>query len=269
MTQCALNSAALRPIPVGGRAFGPAVDWHMDRLGMMNAIALRAGCLGLGILCASAGAQDGDGTARVQRDAGNPLRMILEAGKLKPRAKADETDAPSKAGAEAKPVSPKAPPPPQVGVLPGILVPDLAPLSDGIPAALETVAFVPPAPYDPDNYFGVAPPAAGGATIASRSSPAVAQPATVPAQAPRATLQLVDYVAPAIDERTRRKLKTDGEVVLAFTVNPDGSVSDLSVSSASDRALEPAALDAVSKWRYQPIASAQAHGVQLVFKRGE
>ena len=57
--------------------------------------------------------------------------------------------------------------------------------------------------------------------------------------------------------------------MLDFTVNADGSVSNLAVRSASDRALEPAALDAVSRWRYQPIASAQAHGVQLVFKRAE
>ena len=129
--------------------------------------------------------------------------------------------------------------------------------------------YVPPAPYNPDDYFGVAPPIAGGVALAARASLAPAPVAAAPARASRAALQLVDYVAPAIDERTRRRLRADGEVVLAFTVNPDGSVSDLAVRSASDRALEPAALDAVSKWRYQPIASAQAHGVQIVFKRDE
>ena len=60
---------------------------------MMGSIARRASCLGLGMLCAAAGAQDGDGTARVQRDADNPMRMILEAGKLKPRAKPEDPDA--------------------------------------------------------------------------------------------------------------------------------------------------------------------------------
>jgi TonB family protein len=241
----------------------------MEQLRNLNSIALTACGLGLALLCAAAGAQDGDGTARVQRDADNPLRMILEAGKLKPRAKADDSDAAPKAGAEARPAGPKAAPPPQIGTLSDVLVPSLAPLPEGLPAAAETVTYVPPAPYDADNYFGVAPPIAGGAPSAARPPTAVLPPGAAPARASRATLQLVDYVAPAIDERTRRRLRVDGEVVLAFTVNPDGSVSDLAVRSASDRALEPAAIDAVSKWRYQPIASAQAHGVQLVFKRDE
>lgn len=258
----------------------------MGRLGITNSIALRAGCLGLGMFCAAASGQEGEGATRAQRDADNPLRMIIEAGKLKPRAKTEEPDAVPKPSGEGKPAVAKAAPAPSVGTLPDILVPNLVPVSGGLPAAVEAVAFVPPAPYDADNYFGVAPPVAGGGLApASRPSRAATAVPTAPsnaaetpapelapaaaARAPRAALQLVDYVAPAIDDRTRRRLRTDGEVVLDFTVNADGSVSNLAVRSASDRALEPAALDAVSRWRYQPIASAQAHGVQLVFKRAE
>jgi TonB family protein len=258
----------------------------MGRLGVSNSIALRAGCLGLGMLCAAASAQDGEGATRAQRDADNPLRMIIEAGKLRPRVKSDESDAASKPPAEVKQAAAKAVPAPQVGTLPDVLVPNLVPLSAGMPTPLETVVFVPPAPYDADNYFGVAPPAAGGPRMASPPSPSVASlsmaqspavaslsiapaPAIASERPARATLQLVDYVQPAIDDRTRRRLSADAEVVVDFTVNPDGSVSDLAVRSASDRALEQAAILAVSKWRYQPIASAQAHGVQLVFKRGE
>lgn len=242
----------------------------------MKSIALKAGFVGLGMLCTTAAAQEGEGAARAQRDADNPLRMIIEAGKLRPRAKADEPEPAPKPAA-------KTVPPPQVGTLPDVLVPSLVPLSAGVSATVETVAYVPPAPYDPDNYFGVAPPLLRGAAAAARtaSSPAAVAAATAPVgapavspadalpRAPRATLQLVDYVAPAIDDRVRRKLRGDGEVVLDFTVNPDGSVSGVAVRSATDRALEPAALEAVGKWRYLPIAAAQSHGVQLVFKRGE
>ena len=55
-------------------------------------------------------------------------------------------------------------------------------------------------------------------------------------------------------------------MVVRFTVNPDGSVADVAVRSSSDRALDPIALDAVSQWRYKPIAAAQPHAVELVFK---
>ena len=55
-------------------------------------------------------------------------------------------------------------------------------------------------------------------------------------------------------------------MVVNFTVNPDGSVADVAVRSSNDRALDPIAIDAVQQWRYQPIAVAQSHAVQLVFR---
>lgn len=243
----------------------------MRRAGVNDSIALKAWCVALGVSWAAAAfAQEGDGAARAQRDADNPLRMIIEAGKLKSRVKADEPDAAGKPAAEAKAAPPKPAPAPQVATLSGILVPNLVPVSGTLPAAAETVAFVPPpAPYDADNYFGVAPPLPGGAPRAARPAPTESAAPAPAATTARAALKLIDYVAPEIDERTRRKLRADGEVVLDFTVNPDGSVGNLAVRSASDRSLEPAALDAVGKWRYEPIAAAQPHGVQLVFKRGE
>ncbi|HRI18723.1 MAG TPA: TonB family protein, partial [Burkholderiaceae bacterium] len=70
----------------------------------------------------------------------------------------------------------------------------------------------------------------------------------------------------AMPERLRRRFQSDGEVVLDFTVNADGTVSDIAVRSASDKALESVAVDAVRQWRYRPISTAQAHGVHLVFK---
>ncbi|MBK6865410.1 MAG: TonB family protein [Ideonella sp.] len=239
----------------------------------------------LGLAAPAVLAQDGDGATRAERDAANPLRMIIEAGKLKPRQTQAERELAAKPAPDAKAAADKAPvvakvaaasPAPRTGTLDAAAVPALASVAVDAPAALAPVAFErrapPPAePYDPDDYFGVPPPSKSGAVRlaqAGRLALAVAAPAPAPATEPalRQLLQLADYVEPVVPERVRRRLQSDGEVVLAFTVNADGSVADLAVRSASDHALEEVALDAVRQWRYQPIATAQAHGVQLVFK---
>ncbi len=237
----------------------------------------------LGLAAPAVLAQDGDGATRAERDAANPLRMIIEAGKLKPRQTQAERDLAAKPAPDAKAAADKAPvmvkvavasPAPQTGTLDAVAVPTLASVAVDAPAALAPVAFERRAPppaeaYDPDDYFGVPPPSKSGAVRQAQADRlALAVPAPAPAAEPalRQVLQLADYVEPVVPERVRRRLQSDGEVVLAFTVNADGSVADLAVRSASDQALEEIALDAVRQWRYQPIATAQAHGVQLVFK---
>ena len=242
----------------------------------MNSIVRRMGSLALGLQCVVALAQDDDGATRVQRAADNPLRLIIEAGKLKPRTKGDDADAATRPTVEAKAAATPRPAParpaPQVGTLPDVLVPDVAPVDAATPAPVAAIAFVPP-PYNPDDYFGVAPPVKDAAAAPARAAP-VARPASAasaPAvtQAPPRAPQIVGYVAPVLPDRVRRRLQGDGEVVLDFVVNPDGSVSNVAIRSATDKALESAALDAVRQWRYEPIATAQAHGAQLVFKLGE
>lgn len=241
----------------------------------MNSIVRRMGSLALGLQCVVALAQDDDGATRVQRAADNPLRLIIEAGKLKPRTKGDDTDAATRPTVEAKAAATPRPAParpaPQVGSLPDVLVPDLAPVEAATPAPVAAITFE-PAPYNPDDYFGVAPPLKGhaaapaGAASAAPAAPVASAPAEVQ---PRAAPKIVGYVAPVLPDRVRRRLQGDGEVVLDFVVNPDGTVRDVAIRSASDKALETVAIDAVRQWRYEPIATAQAHGAQLVFKLGE
>ena len=290
------------------------------------------------VAAAMAQAQDADALNRAQRDAQNPLRMIIEASKLKPRAKSGEAEpaatkppaekpaarpAPAPAVAAAKvPATPAAPvtsaaatistasgaqaisaapaaapapassdaPVAAASSVPAARAPVEAPVA-AIPSARvpedTTVSATPSAPAAPEP-IAEAPAARASApepvatTTAEPATPAPAPapatvvaavtptPTPVPAPAappPRATLQLVGYVEPELPERVRRRLRADGEVLLAFTVNADGTVADVEVRTTSDRALDPIAIDAVRQWRYQPIGAPQAHAVQLVFKR--
>ena len=60
---------------------------------------------------------------------------------------------------------------------------------------------------------------------------------------------------------------TTGEVVLSFTVNTDGSVSNLSVVSAKPRGVfDRVVRSAVSRWRFQPIDSPQTMTRTFTFK---
>jgi len=68
-----------------------------------------------------------------------------------------------------------------------------------------------------------------------------------------AALTRTRYVAPQFPELARAR-GIDGWVDLEFVVGTDGAVSDVSVVGAQPAGIyEPAALDAVRHWRYQPV----------------
>jgi TonB family protein len=66
---------------------------------------------------------------------------------------------------------------------------------------------------------------------------------------------------PANLMRTLRK----GVVQVAFTVQPDGSVSQAHVVSSSHPRLGPTALETVTQWRFEPVRHAQQAVVDLGF----
>lgn len=65
------------------------------------------------------------------------------------------------------------------------------------------------------------------------------------------------------------RVRGDIEVVVTFTVHPDGSVVNAAVQSSTNRLVNPAVLEAVAQWRYAPIPAAREHAVQLVMRSGE
>ena len=95
---------------------------------------------------------------------------------------------------------------------------------------------------------------------------AVAGPAQVPsAKSSDSTSPpvLVTKVDPEYPEAASRVYRT-GKVVLSFTVQVSGAVTDIEVVQSAGPDLDTAAVQAVSRWRYEPATEggvpAQAHG---------
>lgn len=181
-----------------------------------------------------------DQATRVEREANNPLRMIIEASKIKPKAKPADAARPPERAAPAVPPRPLA-----SASAPAELTRVEVP-SDKVESAVATVE------VDGESARSVAPP-----------SVVVAEP--VPA-APLAPLQIADVVEPLLPRSLLGKLRGEILVVVGFTVRADGSVAEPVIRSTSHPQMDEAVLEAVKQWRYQPIAAPRAHEIQLVLR---
>lgn len=92
-----------------------------------------------------------------------------------------------------------------------------------------------------------------------------AAPVEAPAARPGASSApvLVTKVDPEYPESARRAYRT-GKVVLSFTVQATGAVTDVEVVESAGPELDEAAIRAVSRWHYEPATEAgrpaTAHG---------
>lgn len=77
-------------------------------------------------------------------------------------------------------------------------------------------------------------------------------------------LVLVKQVEPDFPPSVMRRLYK-GSVQVRFEVQPDGTVGQTEVVKTSSVRLNEAALDAVAKWRFQPLKRAQYGVVELAF----
>lgn len=129
-----------------------------------------------------------------------------------------------------------------------------------------------PPPPPVERPTPAAPPPRPVQTQASTPPPA---PAPTPTEAPpqpkpvRAGLpDVVNSVQPVYPRDALRD-GVSGEVTVAFTVNPDGSVSGASVVSSNPRRVfDAAALDAIRKWKFQPPGEAVSGKRTFAFNPG-
>ena len=108
---------------------------------------------------------------------------------------------------------------------------------------------------------GAAPRAAADAAAVTGAAPAAAPSAAAAAAATApetgyvsaSTLKRTRYIAPEYPQ-TAREHGVAGWVDLQFTVNTDGTLSEVSIVGAQPVGVfEPNALDAVRHWRYEPV----------------
>lgn len=108
-------------------------------------------------------------------------------------------------------------------------------------------------------------PPAASAPAAASPAPAAAAPA---AAATASAVRAISTPSPQYPPEALRDGR-QGEVVVEFTVNPDGSVSNPRVVRASPpRVFDRAALNAVRRWRFQPVASATTTRRTIGFNPG-
>jgi TonB family protein len=214
----------------------------------------------------------------VKRQARSPYKVIIESntqrGKpvmsrddgtkpAQPKAPAAQpataivkTDTRVLAAATAAPMSERAASTPPVEMASAGTVAEPEPESASAPTSVPAAV---PAP--------VLETAAAAAATAATAGPEPATLMSAPLAAPRelTPLQLVNRVEPVfpldlIDERLKA-----ANVVVGFTVNPDGEVVNPSVTSTSDSRLNRSVLRAVRAWRYAPIDTPRPHAVRFEF----
>ena len=103
------------------------------------------------------------------------------------------------------------------------------------------------------------------AVTPSATAPAPPPPAVAVAMAVERPLVAILQEEPLLAGPLARERPT-GVVQVGFNVNPNGSTSDVSIVSSSNRKLNSAVINAVTKWVYQPLQAARRVEVAIEFK---
>ncbi|WP_280150418.1 TonB family protein [Piscinibacter sp. XHJ-5] len=195
---------------------------------------------------ASSGASDAAPSERAKRDAEKVFQWIRI-----------HSDKPRKA-VVAVPERP-APAPP---VKRALKAPDSAVAESVLPpppAASATRAAAPAAPP-----VAIPPPPPQASTLAAVAQPVASVPAPAPAIEEDEVLTAVYRTDPEFPGSLMRSLRK-GTVQVSLTVQPDGSVSQPRVVSATHPRLGQTAVATVAQWRFQPLRHAQQAVVDLGF----
>ena len=189
----------------------------------------------------------------VRRQATSPMKIIISS---EPARKA----APAKAEVPVRPKGAR----PAADSAPATAVAATAPLP-APPSAPTTsaVATMEPTVLTPIKDATTTAPEAMPERIA-KALPVLPVP-SAPAVPVEPELRLVSRVDPQLSRALRGSLDGPASVEVAFTVNPDGSVSKASVTSSSHVPLNRPTLAAVSAWRFEPIARAREHRALFSF----
>jgi hypothetical protein len=203
---------------------------------------------------------------RAQRSAANPLRAILQAGKLAPMARTELTVVPQRVAMVTPTPAPSTSAPVPVAAT-------QAPVAASVVAS--AASWVAPTKtlesrFDTATRLSAAAPAEVIALETPVAAVAVTEQLSV--AAPSAALassvitpKLVHRVDPTFPQNLADQASQLRELKINFNIATDGSVSDVVLQSSVPRQLLRYVQAAVSQWRFEPLPAARAHQVQLVF----
>lgn len=249
---------------------------------MRNAVLLAAGTCVAGLASAQA-ADTAERMERARREAANPLRMIIEAGQAKGRARPVEAAPrprpaaePTPAPAAPAPVAPAPAPSPIVERVEALPAPTPAPTPAPPPPTATPAPTVPsatqsdpPVAATPTDAIAPSPAGAASSTMPPTAQAAVAPPlpaAPAPAVVAPVPLRLVNYVAPELTPRVLARLGRTNVVNALLRINADGSVAEVDLRGNVDRALGALVVEALRQWRYAPLEAPREQLVELVIK---
>lgn len=205
-----------------------------------------------------ADAQSGGSGSRAEEEASRPMRLIIEAAKIKPKARPVETPAPAR--------------PPAAPTRPAAAAAPAAPTPMPVEPAAEVAAEPSPtSPMSPPRL-----PQSTVATVEANATPRSPEPAPMPTPiaepvaqaepAPLPPLKLRTLVEPVTPRHLAGRLRGEVRVEVQLNVAADGSVSEAMVLASSHPQMNAAVLDAVRQWRYEPAGRSREHAVQVVLR---
>lgn len=198
---------------------------------------------------------------RAQRLANNPLRMILEASRV--RRKGDAEPASESADAAA-PRRVAAPAPANTGPATEA---QAAPQQQSPQPALVTLA----ADATLAQPLATNAPALKADAAPQSMLPLNLAPGPMPSPEMAALLvqpKLVAMTPPDIPQRVIDQIGRVGQVAAELTIRPDGSVAEVVVLPPAPRVLHRSIVEALLQWRYEPLPGERKHRVDLVFGGG-
>lgn len=205
---------------------------------------------------------------RAQRDAENPLRVIIEASKL-PRKPAVDTPAvvvPSPGTGRKLQAVPVARP--EAGKGGSASAPALAKPVAGSASAAQVKNRLDAASDVDATVDARQAPSEGG--IKTAVSPLAAYPTEekpVPEKAAGPGIRLLHMVEPEVPEHLWQRLGKNAELKVRLWIEVDGQVSDVRLESPAAEGIEPLVKSALMRWRFSELARATQAAITLVFRR--
>lgn len=197
---------------------------------------------------------------RAQRRAANPMRAILEAGKIRRKADAD---------APASPPSPTRSAPVAVAASTVTTDPGSRAATPAAPMPAPPAEAVLSAAALGPNAADAAPPLSAPGLAPSLGATALEAPAApVPLAQPRSEPHLQSMVAPEVPQSVLDTLGSLRPIEVDLSLRADGSVAEVVTVSPIPFPLRRYVTQALLQWRFDPLPAPRQHRVQLVFNPG-